>query len=96
MLQLGQILTDVEGWQHMTGWGWGWMALGWLFWLSVIVLVVWGAGRMLSSTPRERDLHQILAERFARGELSPEEFGEQRAALRRAYGRWERWHVTST
>ena len=93
MLQMGQILTDVDG--HMTGWGWGWMALGWLLWLSVIVLVVWGAGRMLSTTPRERDAHQILAERFAQGELAPEEFGEQRAALRRAYGRWERWHVTS-
>ena len=94
MLQLGQILTEVDG--HMTGWGWGWMALGWLLWLSVIVIVVWGVGRVLSSTPRERDAHQILAERFARGELSPEEFGEQQAALRRWYGRWERWHVKST
>ncbi len=94
MLQLGQILTDVDG--HMTGWGWGWMALSWLLLLSVIVLVVWGVGRVLSRTPRERDAHQILAERFDRGELSPEEFREQRAALRRAYGRWERWHVTST
>ena len=94
MLQLGQILTDVDG--HMTGWGWGWMALGWLLWLSVIVIVVWGVGRVLSGTPRERDAHQILAERFARGELSPEEFGEQQAALRRWYGRWERWQVKST
>ena len=92
MLQIGQILTD----GHMTGWDWGWMALGWLFWLSMIVFVVWGVGRVLSSTPRERDLHQILAERFARGELSPEEFGEQRAALRRWYGRPERWHAKST
>ena len=41
MLQMGQILTDVEGWQHMTGWDWGWMALGWLFWLAVVVLVAW-------------------------------------------------------
>ena len=94
MLQMGQILTDVDG--HMAGWGWGWMTLGWLLLLSVIVLVVWGVGRVLSGTPREREAHQILAERFARGELSPEEFTERRAALRRAYGRWERWHANST
>jgi putative membrane protein len=94
MLQMGQILTDVDG--HMAGWGWGWMTLGWLLLLSVIVLVVWGVGRVLSGTPREREAHQILAERFARGELSPEEFTERRAALRRSYGRWERWHANST
>ena len=74
----------------MTGWGWGWMALGWVLLLSVIVLVVRGVGRGLSGTPREREAHQILAERFARWELSPEEFTELRAALRRAYRRWAR------
>ena len=83
MLQMGQILTDADGCQHMTGWGWGWMVLGWLFWLSVIVLVVWGMGRVLSGTPRERNADQILAERFAQGELSAEEFEERRTALRR-------------
>jgi len=85
MLQMGQILTDVEGWQHMTGWDWGWMALGYLFWLAVVVLVAWGVTQIRS-----------LAERFAQRERSPEEFTEQRAALRRAYGRRERWHVQST
>ncbi len=43
MLQVGQILTDVDG--HMTGWDWGWMALGSLFWLSLVVLLYWGVGR---------------------------------------------------
>jgi hypothetical protein len=43
MLQIGQILTDVGG--HMSGWDFGWMALGSLLWLSLAVLVYWGVGR---------------------------------------------------
>ena len=43
MLQIGQILTDVDG--HMTGWDWGWMALGSLLWLSLVVLLYWGIRR---------------------------------------------------
>lgn len=82
MFQLAQIMADTEGWQHMTGWGWGWMVVGWLFLLSVIVLVVWSVGRVSGGTPRSRDAEQILAERFARGEMSSEEFEERRATLR--------------
>lgn len=83
MTVIGQVLADSEGWQHMTGWGWGWMVLGWLFWLSIIALVVWSVARFSGGTPRRPDPDEVLAERFARGELSTEEFEEQRAALRR-------------
>ncbi len=41
MLQMGQILTD----SYMTDWDWGWMALGSLLWLSLVVLLYWGVGR---------------------------------------------------
>ena len=41
MLQVGQILTE----SHMTGWDWGWMALGSLFSLLLVVLLYWGIGR---------------------------------------------------
>ncbi len=61
MLQMDQVFADAEAWQHMTGWSSGWMVLGWLFWLSVIVLVVWAVGRAKRGTLRERGAEQILA-----------------------------------
>ena len=83
MTVLGQVVADFEGWQHMTGWGWGWMTVGMLFWLSVIALVVWSVGRMPGGSQRRPDADEMLLERFARGDLSIEEFEERRAALRR-------------
>lgn len=83
MTVFGQVLADFEGWQHMTGWGWGWMTLGMLFWLSVIALVVWSVARMPGGSQRRPDADEVLVERFARGDLSIEEFEERRAALRR-------------
>ncbi len=83
MALIGQILADTDGWGHMTGWGWSWMALGWVFWLSVIVLVVWVVSRRTGEPPKTTlGPEEILAERFARGELSIEEFEERLAALR--------------
>lgn len=71
--------------------GWGGFGLGWLFgpifslvWLAVIAFVVWlvwrnrGAGwgrwSAVSATQRARD---ILAERYARGEISTEEYRDR-------------------
>lgn len=82
MLVLGQALADSAGWGHMSGWGWGWMAFGWLFMLSLVVLVVWFVGRISSPSPGKPDPEEILTDRFARGEMSREEFEERRAALR--------------
>ncbi len=67
-------------------WGhnvWGFLAMA-VFWTAVIVLIVlvvrsWGeAGR------RPRDPRDILAERFARGEISGEEFQARGRALESA------------
>jgi len=74
---------------HMHGWGWGpgWWIVGsflWIvFWVAVIVILIGlfrgrgtpGEGR--SMTPALR----ILEERYARGEISREEFLERRAVL---------------
>ena len=67
------------GWGY---WGWGWWF--WLFWAVVVFLVVWviaatwGSGREIP--PEE----QILRERYARGEISREEFQLKMRDLRRA------------
>lgn len=69
--------------------GWVGMTLGMLaFWALLIAVVVWlvrdldqrQAGSPSSPRPGPE---QVLAERFARGEIDEREFNDRRAALRR-------------
>lgn len=64
----------------MWHWGWGWwMGFGMVaFWLLVGV-AIWFLAR--SSLPREHGAEEILADRFARGEISAEEYDERRRVL---------------
>ena len=79
------VLADAYGSAHMGGWASGWMMGGWLVMVLVVILVVWA----LRSSPEPGDggerltPKQILAERFARGEISRDEYETRRAALRR-------------
>jgi len=91
MFALQGVLADANGddWNHM-GWGGGWM---WLWGIAMmallVVLIVWlvriGSGATPGGTPTARDpgerAREILAERFARGELSTEEYRERVAEL---------------
>lgn len=89
MSTITSLLADMSGWGHMDGWGGGWM---WLWTLAVVVLVVaflvWlvRAGAGSSQGPPaddpERRAREILAERYARGELSTEEYRERLSQLR--------------
>ncbi len=79
---VGQLLADSDGWSHMSGWGWGWMFFGSVFWAGLIGLVLWAVIRNPGATSPTADPDAILAERFALGEISSEEFAERRAALR--------------
>ena len=69
----------------MMGWNWGHSWWGFimmaLFWLAVIAVVVWAVRDRGSSERRSPDPRQILEERFARGEISEEEFEARRRAL---------------
>lgn len=80
----------VYDWDHMRGWGgwgWGWMWLvGLLLLLAVIAAVVVAVvaltrgtgGRTSAGGPAGRSTaRDILAERYARGELSTEEYRER-------------------
>ena len=57
-----------------------WMVV---FWGAIIALVVWGirtiAGR--GDKPVEEDAYQILRRRYARGEITKEQFEEIKATL---------------
>ena len=67
-------------------WGWhdgiGWWMVFWmvLFWGVLVALVVWGVKKLTergnsgSSTSEKRDPLDIAKERYARGEISREEF----------------------
>ena len=72
-------------WHGMDGWGlgWGMMGIGWLFmvlfWVLVIVgivaLVRWLGGGPGGGGRRARD---ILNERYAKGEITKEQFEQMR------------------
>lgn len=90
MRVLSSVLADTNnGWGHMDGWGGGWM---WLWGVAMmtlfVVLIVWlvrvndGVSRhdrtsgSMRRDPTERG-REILAERYAQGDLSTEEYQER-------------------
>jgi len=72
-------------WYMHDGWGW-WMVFGgiWmlLFWIAIIWLVVWGIRSLLrhegpkAGTTEKRDPLEIAKERYAKGQISKEEFDQ--------------------
>lgn len=87
---LAEAGPDWPGW-GFGGWGWGHMAFGgitmvlvWAGIILVIVLLVRGLGGL--SAPREtgpgrQTALEILDERYARGEISKDEYEERRRTL---------------
>ncbi|MFV1991138.1 MAG: SHOCT domain-containing protein [Acidimicrobiales bacterium] len=82
--------SDGEGFDHMGGWGGGWM---WLWGVAMmvlfVVLIVWlirgatqssglGGNSPQAQSPRARD---ILDERYAKGEMTTEEYRERSSEL---------------
>lgn len=77
---VAQLLADRDGWGHMDGWGSGWMWL-WgslivLSWVALIAAAIWFLGRRRHGTGSRR-AQDILDERYARGELTTEEYRER-------------------
>ncbi len=70
-----------------TMWGWGGMWFGWLVWLAIIGLIIWGVKSMVnksqetSTQDRDQSPLEILKKRYARGEISDEEFEEKKRRL---------------
>ena len=72
------------GYNMMGGMGGPGMLLMGLLWIGVIALIVWGLMSMFRAQQRasEADAQEILRRRYARGEISREEFEQARATLR--------------
>ena len=70
----------------MYGWTGGWAGMIWmvLFWaaiLAVLYFIVRSVGSSQARADRARGAMEILDERFARGEISEEEYTERRRVL---------------
>ncbi|MFP5486809.1 MAG: SHOCT domain-containing protein [Acidimicrobiia bacterium] len=84
-------VANDDRWDHMDGWGGGWM---WLWGIAMmalfVVLIVWlvraaTGGQGTSGPPPNHPTdraREILAERYARGELTTEEYQERAERLR--------------
>jgi len=66
-------------------WGMGpWMWLGWILILGAIIWVVYATTRKSTQSPhsvRELTSQEILERRYARGEISSEEYEERKRVL---------------
>ena len=88
---VNEVFAQAKGWDHMNGWGGGWM---WVWGVAMmalfVVLIVWllraaggessGAGGPARREPNDR-AREILGERFAHGDLTPEEYRERVSEL---------------
>lgn len=68
------------GW-HDGGWGFLWMILVWAIFLAIVVVFVRAAFPSGGRDERSRGAREILAERFARGEISEDEYRERKRVL---------------
>lgn len=85
MVELWPVL---QMWHAPDGWGW-WMVFGMLwmvvFWGGLLALLAWGLSRLVGGSrpaqgPGDTAL-EIARQRYARGEISREEFEELRRNL---------------
>jgi len=74
----------------MNGMGWGGMWFGWFFWLVIIGLIIWGVSTIVNNNrphnrsdnlPPHEDALQILKQRYARGEITREQFEQMKKDL---------------
>ena len=72
------------GFGMMAGMGWLGMLTMALFWIGVILLVVWGLSSLFlrQRDGRGLDAVEILKQRYARGEISHDEYAQMREILR--------------
>jgi putative membrane protein len=87
---IAALLADTDGWHGHMDWGGGWWMLVWgtLMMVGLVLLAVWivrtvagGAPPGGSAEDSTTSARRILGERYARGEISTEEYRERRDEL---------------
>jgi putative membrane protein len=66
---------------HDGGWGIWWMIVSWVVVVAIVVLIVRALTPSGGSDGRAPDARRILEERFARGEISEQEYRERKRVL---------------
>lgn len=80
---MGGRRTMMWGWDH-GAWGAVWMLLSWGLLAVAIYLIVRAVAGGTGDAGGSRKARDILEERFARGEISAEEFEERKRVLERS------------
>ena len=84
LASLAVLLADANDGHHGAwgaGWMWGWGMLMMVAFVALIGLAIWGIARS-QRRPAEASPHEILAERYARGEIEADEYQEKLTHLR--------------
>lgn len=74
------------GVDHMDAWWGAWMWIGMaVIWLIALGIVAWAVTKVTSTSHQRRSTlaEDVLAERFARGEIKADEYRERLEELRR-------------
>jgi putative membrane protein len=76
-------LADMgPGWGHHSWWGGGLMMLGWLLLIVAVIVVLLRVFDRRDPAPPASDGEQILAGRYARGEVDETEYRARLAVLK--------------
>lgn len=78
-----------DGWDMMSGWGWIGMTVMMLVWFALLALLIyalsrvfWGPAHTTATGTSDQDrAMSVLRERFARGEISEEEYRQVSGTL---------------
>lgn len=83
--QLMTVISDATAWGHMDGWGWGMAGFAMILLVLVVVALVAPslANRSADPKPSMRRALEVLAERYAKGEIHRDEYVELKAELER-------------
>lgn len=67
------------------GWMWGWHWIWWVFWIALSVAAIYAIVRFIGDRDRSPEEHEtaldVLEKRYARGEISTEEYEERKQHL---------------
>ncbi|SFT08115.1 putative membrane protein [Zhouia amylolytica] len=66
--------------------GWGMHGIGWVFWIAIILIVVWlslrsASRKGINNSSTQDSALEILKKRYARGEITKEEYDEAKERI---------------